>query len=462
MEYREQIHNWLAAHENELLADLSQLIAIRSVQGTPQPDAPFGTEPARALGAMLALCEKYGFSTDNTEWYAGSADLNEKDPKLGVLAHLDVVPEGEGWLHDPYRMTYEPETDKLIGRGTSDDKGPAMAALYAMRAVKELQIPMAHGVRLILGTDEENGSADMAYYMQKRTLPPMVFTPDGDYPVITLEKGMLRLRLTADFTDGKSQVVSLHAGGAVNAVPAAAQAVVRGVSVETFLASRVKDYPGTVIASREEDGMLHITVDGRNAHASTPEQGKNALTLLIELLAALPLGGAQGKVIRKLAKLYPYGETDGASLDIAASDELSGALTLVMSVMELDENGMTAWNDIRFPVCTTGESVIETLTQAVSPISVETILCDAPHHTDENAPFVQTLLHVYETVTGQPGKCLAIGGGTYVHHIEGGVAFGATFPGEDVHMHGAEEFICKSHLLLDAEMMALAMTELCG
>ncbi|MDE5564193.1 MAG: Sapep family Mn(2+)-dependent dipeptidase [Oscillospiraceae bacterium] len=461
MQYQEQIHAWLAAHEAELLADLTQLISIRSVQGAAQPDAPFGEEPARALGTMLEFCEKYGFSTDNVEWYAGSADLNEKASKLGVLAHLDVVPEGEGWLHDPYQMTYEPETDKLIGRGTSDDKGPAMAALYAMRAVKELQIPMAHGVRLILGADEENGSADLAYYMQKRTLPPMVFTPDGDYPVITLEKGMLRLRLTADFTDGRSQVVSLRAGETVNAVPAAAEAVVRGVSLKTFLATRVKDYPGTVIASREEDGLLHIIVDGRNAHASTPEQGKNALTLLLELLSALPLGGEQGKTIRRLSELYPYGETDGTALGIAASDEISGALTLVMSVIEMDENDMTAWNDIRFPVCTTGETIIKKLKQTVSPVSVETVLCDAPHHTDENSPFVRTLLHVYEAVTEQKGKCLAIGGGTYVHHIEGGVAFGATFPGEDVNMHGAEEFIRKSHLLLDAEMMALAMIELC-
>ncbi len=462
MQYREQIHTWLAAHETEMLDDLAQLISIRSVQGTAKPDAPFGEEPARALSFMLSLCEKYGFSTDNVDWYAGSADLNEKAPELGILAHLDVVPEGEGWLQNPYQMTYEPDTDKLVGRGTSDDKGPAMAALYAMRAVKALNIPMVHGVRLILGTDEENGSADLAYYMQKRTLPPMVFTPDGDYPVITLEKGMIRLRLTTAFTDGRSQVVSLRAGQTVNAVPAEAEAVVRGVTLETFLATRAKDYPGTFIASREDDGLLYITVNGRNAHASTPEQGKNALILLLELLSALPLGGEQGKTIRRLAERYPYGETDGASLGIAASDELSGALTLVMSVMEMDENGMTAWNDIRFPVCTTGETVIETLRQAVSPVSVEAVLCDAPHHTDENSAFVRTLLHVYETVTGQTGTCLAIGGGTYVHHIEGGVAFGATFPGEDVNMHGAQEYIRKTHLLLDAEMMALAMTEICG
>ncbi|MBR3630571.1 MAG: Sapep family Mn(2+)-dependent dipeptidase, partial [Oscillospiraceae bacterium] len=443
-------------------ADLAELVAIRSVQGEPAADAPFGREPARALQLMLEKCGRYGFDTDNADWYAGSASLGNAPEKLGILAHLDVVPEGEGWLHDPFTLTADPDSDQLIGRGTSDDKGPAIAALYALRAVKELGIPLKHGVRLIFGTNEENGSEDMAYYMQHREMPPLVFTPDGDYPVITLEKGMIRLRLTADFTDGKSKVVSLKAGEVVNAVPASADAVLCGVTIDQFLATRVKEYPGTVIAAHEDaQGLLHVHVDGRNAHASTPALGKNALTLMLELLSLLPLPGAQGKVLRRLSELYPYGETDGSTPGIAASDGLSGALTLVLSVMEMNEKGMTAWNDIRFPVCCTGAALVQAM-QAVLPVDAEAVICDEPHHTDENSDFVQALLRVYEEVTGNPGECLAIGGGTYVHHIEGGVAFGATFPGEDIHMHGAEEYIRKQHLLLDAEMMALAVTELCG
>ena len=461
MQYQTEIHGWIAAHRDEMLADLSELIAIPSVQGAPAPGKPFGEEPARALALMLDKSQKYGFATENTDNYAGSADLNAQEPSLGILAHLDVVPAGEGWLHEPFQMTHEPETDKLIGRGTSDDKGPAVAALYAMRAVKELGIPLRSGVRLILGTDEENGSEDMAYYMQKHTLPPMVFTPDGDYPVITLEKGMIRLRLTAAFDDGKSSVVSLQAGNVVNAVPALAEARVRGIDIETFLATRQKEYPGTSISVRMEGEELYIAVDGVNAHASTPEQGRNALTCMLELLSVLPITGQQADAIRKLSALYPYGETDGASCGIAAADDVSGALTLVCSVMELDAGHMTVWNDIRFPVSCTGAQLVAQMQEKLSPFGCEAVLCDEPHHTDENSPFVQTLLRVYEEVTGNKGECLAIGGGTYVHHIEGGVAFGATFPGTDVHMHGAEEFIYSEHLLKDAEMMALAIVELC-
>ena len=461
MQYQEQIHAWVEAHQDEMVADLAALIGIRSVQGKTQENAPFGEEPAKALAYMLEKCGSYGFSTDNADWYAGSATLGNAPEKLGILAHLDVVPEGDGWLHDPFTLTED--GDMLYGRGTSDDKGPAVAALYAMRAVKELGIPLKDSVRFIFGTNEENGSGDLAYYMQHRTMPPLVFTPDGEYPDINLEKGNIRLRLTADFNDGKSRVVSLKAGGAINAVPAAAEAVVCGVSIDTFLATRVKEYPGTVIAAHEdEQGLLHIHVDGKNAHASTPELGKNALTLLLELLSLLPLPGEQGKTIRRLAELYPYGETDGSAPGIAASDELSGGLTLLLSVMELNETSMTAWNDIRFPVCCEGKALVAAMQEALAPVSVMDVLCDAPHYTDEKSDFVQALLRVYENVTGEPGKCLAIGGGTYVHHIEGGVAFGSVFPGVDIHMHGAEEYIRKSHLLLDAEMMALAITEICG
>ncbi len=460
MQYREQIEQWLLAHEQEMLRDLGELVAIRSVKGEPAANAPFGQEPARALQWMLDACARYGLAVENTDWYAGSAALGEH-ASLGILSHLDVVPEGEGWLHDPFQMTCE--GDKLIGRGTSDDKGPAIASLYALRAVKELGIPLHSGVELIFGTDEENGSSDLAYYRERHALPPMVFTPDGDYPVITLEKGMARLALTAAFTDGKSQVISLRAGEVINAVPALAEAVVKGVSIDAFLASRTVEYPGIAIGCFVDDfDCLHISVEGRSAHASTPEQGKNALTCMLELLSRVLGEGQQAQVIRELSRCFPFGETTGESCGIAASDVISGDLTLVLSVLHMNETEMTANNDVRFPVCCTGESVIRGMQEALAPISCEALLCDEPHHTDENSPFVQTLLRVYEEVTGDPGKCLAIGGGTYVHHVEGGVAFGVNFPGGDVHMHGAEEFIERRHLLLDALMMALAVTQLCA
>ncbi|MCR5718843.1 MAG: Sapep family Mn(2+)-dependent dipeptidase [Oscillospiraceae bacterium] len=460
MQYRSQIQSWLKDHESEMLTDLGELIAVPSVRGKAQMSAPYGEYPAAALRLMLEKCEKYGFRTENVDFRAGCIDLDGKSAKLGILAHLDVVPAGEGWIHKPFEMTEE--DGRLIGRGTSDDKGPAIAALYAMRAVKELGIPLQSGVQLIVGTDEECGSSDLEYYMQKKTLPPMVFTPDGDYPVITLEKGMARMEFSAQFEE-RGQIVSLRAGEVVNAVPAFAEAVLEGITIDEFLASRKTEYPGMSIGSFvDQYDCLHITIDGRSAHASTPEQGRNALTCLLELLSCVLGENAQAEAIRTLAKCFPHGETDGTHCNVRASDEISGALTLVLSVMEMDRKYLTAKCDTRFPTCTNGKAVTEGIAAAVRPLRTEVLMCDEPHHTDENSPFVQTLLHIYEEVTGNEGKCLAIGGGTYVHHIEGGVAFGAMFPDEDIHMHGAEEFIRKEAILLDSEMMALAITELCA
>ena len=464
MKYQKEIHEYLELHQQEMLDLLAKLIAVRSVQGDPAENAPFGSEPANALRIMLDACE--GFQTENIDFYAGSADLNALPPKLGILAHLDVVPEGDGWTYDPYQLTYEPETDKLYGRGTSDDKGPATAALFAMKEIKDLHIPMKHGVRLIFGTNEENGSADLEYYMKKKMLPPMVFTPDGDYPVINLEKGMCRLKLSADFNDHQSYIIKLKAGDVINAVPAYADAILMNVKlqdVKTAVQDLQKCYieiPQTQIDL--DNGIVTISVKGESAHASTPEKGKNALTFLLKILDALHCKGQQGEIIHKLSKLYPYGETNGQSCGIAANDALSGSLTLVCSVIDMTTEHVTVWNDIRFPVCCTGSDIIQNMKQVLAPLTCESIMCDEPHHTDENSEFVQTLLHIYEHVTGLKGECLAIGGGTYVHHIEGGVAFGATFPGTDVHMHGADEFIKLEHLMLDAEMMALAMTALCA
>ncbi len=439
MKYQKEIHEYLVQHQHEMLSLLGNLIAVRSVQGPAQEHAPFGTEPAKALQIMLEACQQSGFVTDNVDFYTGSADLNQKAPALGILAHLDVVPEGGGWNHNPYQMEYDTESDQLFGRGTSDDKGPAVAALFAMKAVSDLRIPMKAGVRLIFGTNEENGSEDLAYYMKHRTLPPMVFTPDGDYPVINLEKGMIRLKLSAEFTDKKSGIIKLEAGEVINAVPAKAEAI---------------------------PGHLHetVTIEGKNAHASTPEQGENALTKLLQFLvnSSLLPECRQTDIIRKLAECFPHGETDGKALGIAAEDAVSGSLTCVLSVMQMNAGEMTAYVDIRFPVCCTGAEIVKKLQESLAPVNIEVLICDEPHHTDENSEFVQTLLRIYENTTGLKGECLAIGGGTYVHHIEGGVAFGATFPDTDVHMHGADEFIKLEHLMLDAEMMALAMTELCG
>ncbi|MBR6614953.1 MAG: M20/M25/M40 family metallo-hydrolase, partial [Lachnospiraceae bacterium] len=156
--YREQIEQYIDAHKEEMLADIIELCKIDSAKGPYEEGKPFGEGPFQALAKGLEIGEKHGFAITNYDNYVGTIDLNDKEKQLDILAHLDIVPGGEGWT---VTTPFEPviKDGKIYGRGTSDDKGPAMTALYAMKAIKELGIPVKKNVRLILGTDEECGSS---------------------------------------------------------------------------------------------------------------------------------------------------------------------------------------------------------------------------------------------------------------------------------------------------------------
>ena len=428
-----EIRKYLEAHKQEMIDLLAELVAIPSIQGKAEEGAPFGREPARALEVMLKKCEEAGFKVDNVENYAGSADISDLPAELAVLTHLDVVPVGSGWTTDPFVLRYEADTDKLIGRGAIDDKGPAVAAFFAARAVKELGLPLKKGIRLIFGTNEENGSADLAYYRKKRELPPMVFTPDGEYPLINAEKGMLRVYFSSDFDD--DEILEIQAGTVINAVP-------------QFC---------TVTMDSDEDEPVEAVYEGVSAHASTPEKGENAITQFLDGYSG------ENMLLCGLAELFPHGEFNGKNCGLGFSDELSGDMTCVLSMLNTENGRIYGGIDIRFPLDRKKAEISSFICGALESAGFTVDSCDGvePHCTDENSIFVQTLLKTYERVTGDKGRCIAIGGGTYVHEIEGGVAFGAEFPNEDGHMHSPDEFITAANLLKNAEIMAEAMAELC-
>lgn len=463
MNFQKEIHEYIISKKDEMIKTLSELVSIRSIKESPKPGMPFGEMPAKALEKALSICGDAGFITENTYNYVGSADLNTLEPELAVLCHLDVVPEGSGWNTDPYTLTEK--GGRLYGRGAIDNKGPATAAIYAMKAIKELNIPVKKGVRLIFGTDEENGSSDLKYYMSVKKMPPMVFTPDGSYPVINIEKGMIRLNITAELAQDSCtrKIISIKGGEAVNAVAGYAEAELSGFTTDEI--SNGLNFPdkNIQVSVRKSGKNTIISVTGVCAHASTPQLGSNAITALLKLLSELPIEStSQTSLINSLCALYPYGETDGSSLGIKCSDEISGELTLVPGVIDFSEKKLDLKNDIRFPLSKTSSDIICKVNEKLSSCGLDTeiLIQDEPHCTDESSPFVQTLLKVYESVTGEKGFCLAIGGGTYVHNIPGGVAFGAEFLGEENNMHGADESISIDNLLKTAEITACAIAEL--
>ncbi|MBQ1491047.1 MAG: Sapep family Mn(2+)-dependent dipeptidase [Blautia sp.] len=467
--YKEQIDAYIEGKREEMLSDLSALVAIPSVKGDALPGSPYGEEVTRALAAAEKLMADSSMTVTNYENHVVAGDYGPSPKELDILAHLDVVPvSADGWKKTaPFETLIE--GNRIYGRGTSDDKGPAIAVIYAIRAIRDLQIPLQKGVRLILGGDEECGSSDLEYYYAKETEAPWSFTPDAEFPLINLEKARLSKNFTASFDDQGAlpRVTKIAAGDTPNIVPAKGDAVVLGLAKEEAeaIATAVANKTGTAISLTQEGEELKIHVEGLSAHASTPSQGKNAAVALCSFLAALPLASCQSThLIKDLARLFPYGDTKGEALGIAMEEEKSGALTLNFGILRLSEGEVLGNFDIRAPLCATDENLTAVLSRTLqgAGFTMEEGKLNPAHYVPEDSSFIKALLEVYETYTGKPGKAMSTGGGTYVHHLERGVAFGCGLEEVDNRMHGDDEFMEISTLLLSAKIFALAILKICG
>ena len=462
-EYHDKIEAFFAEHREALLEDIKTLVRIPSDRGETVEGKPFGEGPFRALVCAEEICARQGMAVKNMENYVLCADLGPEAPGLDILAHLDVVPVANNWtVCDPFEPV---ERDgRLYGRGTIDDKGPSMAALYAMACVRSLGVPMKRRCRLILGADEECGGGDIAHYYASEPEAPVTVSPDGDFPVINLEKGGFMGRVTAPFS-GDAGIVSVTAGFKLNVVPDTAEAIFEGLRAAEFepICRACALETGTEQLLSELDGQTKLFVRGEGGHAAFPESANNALTALLYTLAQLPLKGRDGEILRALAGCFPHGDWLGKALGVQQADELSGPLTLSLNMCAVQDGELVAQFDSRTPICANHETLVLPAIAACAKAGL--VLEDRPmrpvHYVPADTPFVQTLLAAYEAWTGEKGKCLAIGGGTYVHGLENGVAFGACRDGADYHMHGADEFAVIDELLTMGKIYTQAILELC-
>ena len=465
---KKQLDRYMEEHREEMIEDILRLCRIKSVKASFFNGKPFGEGTASALLSALRIADGYGFQIHNHRYYVGTVDFNEEEKQLDILAHLDVVPAGDGWtVTEPFEPVVR--DGKIYGRGTSDDKGPAMAALYAMRAIKDLGIPLKKNVRLILGTDEECGGQDIAYYYSEEKEAPMTFSPDAEFPVINIEKGRLDGRFHSEFEPSKElpRLVSLKAGEKLNVVPGKARAVVEGLDDDLVreIAASVTKATGVAFSLKGRNNALEILASGETAHASAPEKGKNALTALLQLVCRLPMAPCrQMNCVQNLEKLFPYADTRGEKLGVAMSDEKSGELTVCFSVLEIEEDNLEGAFDARLPLCATEENVLNPvkIRFAENSIVLENDSIIAPHEVPEDSEFIGVLLRAYEMYTGEKGKCLAEGGMTYAHNLKNGVAFGACMPGTDTRMHGPDEFVVIDELVTSAKIYAQVIADLCS
>ena len=463
---RDQIEAYFADKEKLLVDAVSRLVSIDSTEGKPAPGAPFGPGPAAALKEAVAIGSEWGLAMENHEGYVGTADLNDGEDALHILGHLDVVSPGDGWT---VTQPFVPKQvdDLLYGRGTDDDKGPVVASLLAMKAVKDLGVPLKKNCKVIMGTNEESGSGDIAWYFARHPFAPATFAPDAGFPVINTEKGGFRPSFSRSWPEQSElpRVKWLHGGIRLNILPGEASAGVEGLTMYDLqpVARGITAHTGVKFTFVNENGVTVIRDKGENSHAAMPSEGNNAITGLTALLCALPLAeGGCKDALNDLNALFPHGDCWGRALGIAQKEPVAGELTVAFSLLEVTETGLNGRFDSRVPLCATEENCLNVARAAFEGRGF-TFQGEqgAPHHVPADSPFIRTLLGRYEEWTGLKGECLSTGGGTYVHDIPGGVAFGCSLPGFDSHLHSADERARISDLMLSAKLFTQIIIDMC-
>lgn len=437
----------LDSYKQQLVESVCKCVSFKTVRSNPEPNAPFGKEVANCLDFVLSLCEKNGLKTYNCDYYAGHADFGGGEEILGILGHLDVVPVTDGWKAPPFEGRI---LDNVIyGRGTVDNKGPMIACLYAVKALKESGFVPNKKIRLIFGCDEESGMACMEYYLPKVKTPQVAFSPDGDFPVINAEKGIYQIE--ASFGKLPKEIEQLRAGDRVNVVPDLCEAAVHGVKVPESLAVKYN-------AKISTDGnRTLITTTGKSTHGSTPQYGLNATWNMFRLLSEL---FPDDKTLKFAATKLSL-DFNGTAWGFPLKDEASGNMTVNIGKVRLEQGLLCLAVDIRFPVAFVVAQV-ETLLKENSPAEMKITKCRAidPLYVEKDNKLVQTLLNSYERVTGQKGYTIAIGGGTYSRQLPTCVAFGPVFPDDEKTIHEINERVSIDKLMAMAHIYMDAITEL--
>ena len=439
--------------QDEIIAAIQQNMRIDSVKGEAKPDAPYGEGPKAALMDALALGEKLGFKTGCADNRVGWVEYGEGEEMVGVLGHLDVVPVGDdGWTYPPFGA--EIHDGKLWGRGVLDDKGPIIGSIFALKAIRDLGLPIDRRIRVLFGTDEECGSSCVEYYVDNGyEMPTIGFTPDGDFPLIFFEKGMTRFDVGGKVTDkGNIQVEYFGGGIAANVVTPTCKLIVKGDI-------KVAETEGVTVC--KEDDKTIVEAVGLGAHGSMPELGVNAAVKLLNAVKENDFGGDFARYMNFILEKVGT-EVHGESFGVHYIDEETGETSCNLGVLNYDGENMSLTLDIRYPKTATAEVVDPAVEAVAKEYGLEILGTSGAKclYVPQDSELVVKLMDVFKTMTGRDDKPMAIGGGTYAKHFPNMVAFGPCFVEDPSVIHQPNEFAEISKLMQGIQMFGAAMYEL--
>ena len=430
------------------IEDLQALLRIPSMsRGAAAPGMPLGESLHEALTYTLSLANRLGFSqTQSLDGFCGTVDYGDGAEMLGILVHLDVVPEGEGWTYPPFGA--EIHDGRLYSRGVLDNKSSAVSALYALAAIRDAGLPLSRRVRIIFGCDEEAGWACMDRYKQTEPIPDLAFSPDAEYPVVYAERGILQARYEKPFVSS----LRIDCGTAANVIPGTACAKLPAHALPCLL-------PPGLSAVCEEN---ILTVIGCGGHASMPEFAHNALQGLLKVLTEQELPPEDAATIRALDSLFGM-DQHGERMRLDFSDD-SGRLSLVPTILQVNETVAALEMDCRYPLSLSADDLLkqwDSLFGAIGFVRTNT-QNKSGHSVPVNSELVTKLMKVYTEHVGRNVHPLAIGGGTYARAFPNAVGFGPVREDEPSQCHMPNESMSLADIHENTILLAKAICVLAG
>lgn len=458
-------------YENQMIDDLKGLLSIESVRDDSKAseDAPVGPGPRQALDYMYELAERDGFSTHDVDHIAGRIETGQGEDVLGILCHVDVVPAGDGWDSDPFDPVVT--DDAIIARGTLDDKGPTIAAYYAVKILNDMNVDWKKRIHMIIGTDEESDWKCTDRYFQTEEMPTLGFAPDAEFPAIHGEKGittfdLIQDQINEDVDEPDYELLNFESGQRYNMVPDHAEA---RVLVKENMTDVIQNFEYFVEQnelqgeSTVDSGILILTVEGKAVHGMDPSLGVNAGLYLLQFLSSLNLDKS-AKDFVEFNNRYLFDSHFGEKMGMKFHTDVMGDVTTNIGIIKYDNKEAGRYGvNLRYPQGFEFEEAVERFTNEIKDIgfSLELGKVQKPHYVDKDDPFVEKLVKAYRNQTGDMTEPYTIGGGTYARNLDKGVAFGAMFEDTEDLMHQKNEYMTKKQLINATSIYLEAIYALC-
>jgi succinyl-diaminopimelate desuccinylase len=455
-----RLHEWLKAHEQELLDDYRKMLQIPSIEGDPALNAPFGQSNREALDLALELSEKAGMKTKDMEGFIGYADFGQGERLILSLGHLDVVPVGPGWKHEPFGA--EIDEGYVYSRGAVDDKGPTMASFFAMRAIKECCPDIPARMRQVFGCNEESGFKCVEHYAETEEPPTFGVAPDSGWPLYNGEKGITNLNIELALNKGGDmELLGVCGGQRPNIVIDSCEATVHVRSeAQKHVKSKLADAWDKNVEASWDGDVLKLKGKGKAAHGATPFLGDSAATRIFrQLFEISPVDDET-----YYEELVLACQTSGAGIGINGEDEVSKDLTCNLGIVSAEDGVVKFLFNIRYPVTWEGTQVADKCRAHLKTLKSKWTLADVGRDSKSlyfplEHPLVKAIVRIYEEETGEKKEPGVMGGGTYARAIPNTVSIGTGWDG-DGKAHETDERLKIEHLYKMSRIYAHIFYEL--